>query len=114
MAVAEITNLIIEKGTDFEVTFNVFNESNALLDINESFSGVAKLRKYPTSPIEYEFNVSLNEELDKIILSMSAEDTEQLPSGRCYFDVIITYGYAETTTKKIIKGTIIVSDTASL
>jgi hypothetical protein len=45
---------------------------------------------------------------------MASTMTAQLPSGRCYFDIVLTYGFADTTTKKFVKGTIIVGETASL
>lgn len=114
MAVAEFTNLIIEKGTDFEATFNIFNEDLSEFDIVGSFVGVSKLRKYPTSPISYPFEVTLNEVENNVTISMAATMTSTLPSGRCYFDIVLTYGYSDTTTQKFVKGTIIVGDTASL
>ena len=115
MAVAEINHLIIEKGTDFDETFEIYNEDGSALDINASFSGSAKLRKYPSSPVSYPFNLILDEEGNKVNISMASTITSQLPfSGRCYFDVILTYGYSNPTTKKYVKGTIIVNDSASL
>lgn len=115
MAVAEINHLSIEKGTDFDETFKIFNEDGSLLDINDSFTGSAKLRKYSTSPISYPFNLIIDDENDEVNISMASTMTAQLPfSGRCYFDIILTYGYANPTTKKYVKGTIIVNDSASL
>lgn len=114
MAVAEFTNLTIEKGTDFEATFNIFKEDESELDIDASFTGTSKLRKYPTSPTSYPFEVTLNQAENNVTISMASTITSTLPSGRCYFDIRLTYGYADTTTKKFVSGTIIVNDTASL
>lgn len=114
MAVAEINSLVIEKGSDFDATFTIYNEDGSKLGITTNFTGVSKLRKYPTSPITYPFNVYLNTDDSTVTISMASTMTSQLPSGRCYYDVMLTYGYAETTTKKYVKGTIIVQDTASL
>lgn len=114
MAVYEINSLTIEKGTDFEETFKFYNEDGSPLGINSSFSGSAKLRKHPTSPTVYPFDLILNQETDDVIISMASSITSTLPSGRCYFDLILTYGFADTTTKKFIKGSIIVGDTVSL
>lgn len=114
MAVAEFTNLTIQKGTDFEATFNIFNEDESEFDITGSFVGISKLRKYPESSVSYPFQVTLNEVENNVTISMASTITSTLPSGRCYFDVLLTYGYAETTTKKFVSGTIIVQDTASL
>ena len=114
MAVSEFTNLVIEKGTDFEATFNIFKEDETEFDITNSFVGISKLRKYPTSPTSYPFEVTLNEVENNVTISMASTVTSTLPSGRCYFDVVLTYGFADTTTQKFVKGTIIVEDTASL
>lgn len=114
MAVYEINNLTIQKGTNFEETFNIYNEDGTPLGINSSFSGVSKIAKHPTAPVKYPFEVYLNETESSVTISMASTITSQLPSGRCYFDVLLTYGYAETTTKEFIRGTIIVQDTTSL
>lgn len=114
MAVYEINGLTIEKGTDFDETFVIYNEDGSVLGINSSFYGVAKLRKHPTSTTKYPFVLNLDEETNEVNISMASSVTSTLPSGRCYFDIILTYGFADTTTKKFIKGSIIVGDTASL
>jgi hypothetical protein len=114
MAVSEFTNLKIEKGTDFEATFNIFNEDESEFDITSNFVGVSKLRKYSTSPTSYPFEVTLNDVENNVTISMASTMTSALPSGRCVFDILLTYGYADTTTKKFVQGTIIVEDTASL
>lgn len=114
MAVAEITSLAIEKGESFDATFTIYNEDGSKLGFDTSFTGTSKLRKYPNSPQQYPFVVTLNNADSTVNISMASTVTSQLPSGRCYFDVLLTYGYAEPTTKKYVKGSIIVNDTASL
>jgi hypothetical protein len=114
MAVYEISNLTIQKGTDFDATFTISNADGSSLGINTSFVGVSKLRKYPEAVKEYPFQVYLNAEESSVMISMASTITSELPSGRCYFDVLLTSGFAETTTKKYISGSIIVQDTASL
>lgn len=114
MSAYEITTLTIEKGATFDETFKIYNEDGSPLGIDSSFVGVAKISKHPSSSIKYPLNVTLYPDTGDVNVSMAATMTAQLPSGRCYFDVLLTYGYADTTTKKFIKGTIIVGDTASL
>lgn len=114
MAVYEINSLKIEKGTDFDETFKIYNDDGSPLDINSSFTGVAKIRKYPASPVSYPLDLFLDENTNEVNISMGATMTTAVPSGRCYFDIILTYGFADTTTKKFVKGTIMVEDTASL
>jgi hypothetical protein len=114
MAVYEINSLTIQKGASFDETFTIYNEDGSPLGINSSFVGVSKLRKYPNSEKEYPFDVYLDEINSSVSISMASTITSLLPSGRCYFDILLTYGYSDATTKKFITGTIIVEDTASL
>ena len=114
MAVYEINSLTIQKGTDFDATFTIFNDDGSPLGINSSFVGISKLRKYPEAVKVYPFDVELDNANSSVLISMASTVTSTLPSGRCYFDVLLTYGYADTTTKKFITGSIIVQDTSSL
>lgn len=114
MAVYEINNLTIQKGADFEETFIIYNEDGSPLGINTSFVGVSKLKKHASSALEYPFEVYLDDINSSVTISMASTMTSALPSGRCVFDILLTYGYADTTTKKFVQGTIIVEDTASL
>ena len=114
MAVYEINSLTIQKGTDFDATFTIFNDDGSPLGINSSFIGASKLRKYPKAVKNYPFNVELDNLSSSVIISMASTITSTLPTGRCYFDVLLTYGFAESTTKKFITGSIIVQDTSSL
>lgn len=113
MAVAEINNLVIDKGEDFDATFTIYNEDGTKLGFNTSFTGVSKLRKYPSSPKQYSFNVTLNNNNSSVTISMASTITSELPSGRCYYDVMITSGQTPQA-KKYVTGTLIVRDTAAL
>lgn len=121
MSVAQINNLTIEKGTDFEAKFKILNSDSSNYSIASNYSAKSKIRKYPSSPISQEFKVDIIGSTGEVIISMGKTTTELLASGRNYFDVLIVgptqnpNGIGVTyLTKKIIEGTIIVSDTASL
>lgn len=113
MAVYEINNLTIQKGTNFEETFTIFNEDGTPLGINSSFVATSKIARHPSSATKYPFEVYLNESESSVTISMASTMTAQLPSGRCSFDVFLTYGFSEPITKEFIKGTIVVYDTIS-
>jgi hypothetical protein len=120
MAVAVI-NLTLEKGTDFDARFRIFNSDSSDYKFSQFYSGVSKIRKYPSSPISQEFKVDITGATGEIIISMDSATTKLLESGRNYFDVLITGPTQNTngigityTTKKVVEGSIIVSDTASL
>jgi hypothetical protein len=115
MPVYEVNDITIQKGTDFTKTFfGIKNSDGSPLGINSSFIGTSKLRKNPKSKTSYPFNVILNQIDDSITISMASSITSTLPSGRCYFDVLLRTGPLEIATKEPISGTIIVQDTCSL
>lgn len=114
MAVAAV-NLVIEKGTDFTTTFNIFASDNGPVTLS-NYEGISKVRKHPTSLKSKSFDVEViidDPTKQSVKISMSGVDTSELTSGRNYFDVFLrdtNTGY----TFKVVEGTIIVNDSASL
>lgn len=120
MAVA-VVNLNLEKGTDFDAKFKIFQSDSSNYQFSQFYSGKAKIRKYPSSPVFHEFKVDIIAQSGEIIISMAKTTTELLSSGRNYYDVLITgparnpNGIGVTyATSKVVEGSIIVSDTASV
>lgn len=111
MAVAEITNIIIEKGTDFEVTFNLFNPDQSASILSGLTTTYAKIRKYPGSNDGEEFSKTITSGKGTIKLTLTATQTANLKVGRNYFDVVLTISGKKT---KVIKGTAIVEESASV
>jgi hypothetical protein len=113
MAVAEITNLVIEKGTDFEAIFNLFEPDNSSASLAgiASTSTYATVRKHPTSVLFEEFSKTIIPSAGTIILTLTAEQTSNLTAGRNYFDVVITI---DNKKVKVIKGTAIVEESTSV
>lgn len=111
MAVAEITNIVIEKGTDFEATFNLFDpnqSASVLLGLTTTY---ATIRKYPDATTGEEFAKTITAGTGTIKLSLTSEQTARLKAGRNYFDVVLTM-YNKRV--KVIKGTAIVEESASV
>jgi len=110
MAVAEVTHLTIEKGTDFEYDFQLFDDNGQFINL-ENCQVIAKLKKYPGSKTFNTFDVVfLNRSQGIIRLLMSDSSTIFLTEGRNWFDVAVIYPNAKV--KLVIKGTIIVKETA--
>jgi hypothetical protein len=111
MAVAEINNLIIYKGTDFEATFNLFEADSSAVTLNYLGASYARVRKFPTSIAYEDFAISITTSTGTIKLTLTAEKTSRLTVGRNYFDVILTI-----SSKKVpmLRGTIIVEESNSL
>lgn len=94
MAVSSV-NISIQKGTNFSETFILFGDDGRLLDLSPFLeNGVltvsAKLKKYPSSPTSYNFAYSVLLNFSEIEITMAPEVTATLPTGRCYYDVILT------------------------
>lgn len=111
MAVAEITNIVIEKGTDFEATFNLFNPNQSASVLTGLTTTYANIRKYPDSTTGEEFSKIITAGTGTIKLTLTATQTANLKAGRNYFDVVLTIDGKKT---KVIKGTAIVEESASV
>lgn len=111
MAVPAV-NLRLEKGTDFEATFDVTNSDGTTFSLS-NYTATAKIRKHPTATSYQSFTTGITTATGKINVSMASTITSQLASGRNYYDVIIIQ--AETgKIKKVSEGMILVVDTVSV
>ncbi len=111
MAVAEITNIVIEKGTDFEATFTLFDPDQSATVLAGLTTTYASIRKYPDSTDGEEFSKTITAGTGTIKLELTSTQTANLKAGRNYFDVVLTLSGKKT---KVIKGTAIVEESASV
>ena len=111
MAVAEINNLVIEKGTYFEVTFNLFDPDNSASTLLGVTTTYATIRKHPTSTLYEDFSYNVVGATGTIDLSLTEQQTSNLEVCRNYFDVVIV---VEGKKKKFLKGTAIVKDSIAV
>ena len=111
MAVAEITNIVIEKGTDFEATFNLFEADQSPTVLSGLSTTYAMIRKYPDSTTGEEFGKTITAGTGTIKLTLTAAQTANLKAGRNYFDVVLTINSKKI---KVIKGTAIVEESSSV
>lgn len=111
MAVAEITNLVIEKGVDFEATFNLFDSDSSISVLSGLSTTYAAIRKYPTSTSYEEFSKTITGGTGTIKLSLTAEQTANLSEGRNYFDVVLTINSKRV---KVLRGTALVYESVSV
>lgn len=111
MAVAEITNIVIEKGTDFDATFNLFDPDQSASVLSGLTTTYATIRKYPDATTGEEFSKTITSSTGTIRLSLTAIQTANLKAGRNYFDVVLTLYNRRI---KVIKGTAIVEESSSV
>jgi hypothetical protein len=101
-------NINIERGADFETSFNVTNPDNSTVSL-VGYSAAAKIKKFASSESFKSFSISIIAATGKIIVSMANTVTSDLDSGRYYYDVIITSQSGKKT--KVVEGMALVSDT---
>ena len=111
MAVAEITNIVIEKGTDFEATFNLFDPDQSASILSGLSTTYATIRKFPDATTGEEFTKIITAGTGTIKLTLTATQTANLKAGRNYFDVVLTINNKRI---KVLKATAIVEESSSV
>lgn len=115
MAVTEITSLVIEKGTQFEIEFDLTNDDETPFTLLGIGTVNSKIRKHANSAIYESFSVNIVAGQGLLKLSLSPTQTANLETGRNYFDVLIyTISGDPNTRQKFVKGTVIVEESMSL
>ena len=105
-------NIVIEKGTDFEATYNVSNSDSSVYSLTNQ-TATAKIRKHPTATSVKSFTTSITTSTGEIKISMGSTVTADLTAGRNYYDVILTHSVTGKKIK-IFEGTALVHDTVSV
>lgn len=111
MAVAEINNLVIEKGTDFSAEFNLFESDSSAAVLSSLGTSYATIRKHPTATDYKNFAITITAATGKVKVSMGSTITSELTPGRNYFDVVLTISGLKT---KVVKGTVLVEESVSV
>jgi hypothetical protein len=83
------SNIVIDQGTDYEVTINVKDANTTPIDLN-GFTGQAQIRKYFTSTKKYDFSVTIAANTGEVTLAMSAANTAKISAGRYLYDCVLT------------------------
>lgn len=111
MAVPSV-NFTIDKGVDFLTAIRI-RIDGAPVELND-YTFSSKIKKHYGSSTSYEITVTptvpTNEGL--VNLSVSAEDSESIPIGRYYYDLLAT-NIATGFVTKVVEGSILVKGTAS-
>jgi len=111
MAAVSSVNLVIQKGTYFEETFFLDAEDGLGLNLTNT-TATSKVRKHPTAGIAHTFSTTTTVSDSTVKISMTSDKTAELPSGRSYYDVLLTS--AGGTITKVLEGNVIVKETVSL
>jgi hypothetical protein len=87
--VAIKANLDIDQGSTFQTTINVTDENDDIVNLT-GYTGVAQMRKHYTSSTSYSFTVSISPAIGTVTLSMTANATANIVSGRYVYDCELT------------------------
>lgn len=99
-------NLLIDQGSTYSTTLTLTNETDEAMDLT-GYSGAAQLRKHYTSSNSYVFGVDLNATAGTVTLSMNANNTANIASGRYVYDVEITSSSGVVT--RVVEGIVTVT-----
>lgn len=100
------TNLTIDQGSVFYSDLVLSDENGDLLNL-EGYTANSQIRRwYTSSNATATFTTSINTISSAIVLSLTANQTSAIPSGRYVYDVEITDGLE---TLRIIEGIVTVT-----
>lgn len=106
---AIIANIFIDQGTDYEVTIDVTDTSDNIIDLN-GYSAIAQIRKtYGSTTIAETFSTSITPSTGKVTLTLTDTQTTGLKIGRYVYDLIITDSSGVKT--RVIEGQAIITPT---
>ena len=99
-------NLKIDQGSDFTTAINLTDDDGDILNLT-GYTGEAQIRKYYTSTTAYDFTVDIGANTGQVTLSLSANTTNNIPSGRYVYDVEITD--LNGTISRILEGIVTIT-----
>ena len=105
---ATISNLFVDAGSDFSNLITVASSTGAPL-ILTNYTVKAQIRKSYSSSQFFNFSASVYDaEFGKILIALTAAQSEDIPAGRWLYDVEIT-NTATGTKKRVVEGIVTVT-----
>jgi len=96
-------NLLLEKGTDFDATFNIQNEDNTTPLNLTGYTADAKMRRSYYSTTSTDFTVGFVDRYNGILkISMTNVATAALDPRRYVYDIVLTSSQGIKT--RVIEG----------
>lgn len=99
-------NIVIDQGSDFEVTVNMADANNVPTNLT-GFVGSAQMRKHYTSLTATNFNVVVSANTGRVALSMNSATSGVLTPGRYVYDCELAS--SSNVVTRIIEGIVTVS-----
>jgi len=99
-------NLIIDQGASYSTNIDILDEYGIAIDLT-SYTGAAQMRKHYTSSNSVSFSVDLGGADGTVTLSLSANATANIASGRYVYDVELTSSSGEVS--RVLEGIVTVT-----
>lgn len=99
------SNIVIDQGSTFSTIINLTDENGNPINLS-TYTGAAQMRKHYTSSNSVSFTVSLDSS-GQVILSLTANQTANIVSGRYVYDVEVTDNTG--TISRIVEGIVTVT-----
>jgi hypothetical protein len=94
-------NIIIPQGSSFSTTFSLTDENGDPLDLS-GYSAASQMRKHHTSSNAVSFTIELVANAGTIGISLTANQTANVVSGRYVYDVETTDGTGAVS--RVVEG----------
>lgn len=100
------SNIVIDQGSDYEVTVNVKDANNSPVVLT-GYTGSAQMRKHFTSLTSYSFGVTVTANTGEVTLSMPSNTSNYISPGRYVYDCELTS--SSNTKLRIVEGIVTVT-----
>lgn len=99
-------NLVVDQGADFSTSITVTNDDGGVISLS-GYTGAAQMRKHYTSTTATNFTVTIDEDLGKVVLSLSSTQTANLTPGRYVYDCELRS--SGNTVSRVLEGIVTVT-----
>ena len=100
------SRLVIDQGSDYEVTINVKDANSSPIDLT-GYTGQAQMRKHFSSSTKYDFDVTITAQTGEVTLSMAAANTANIAHGRYVYDCFITSN--NNVVSRVVEGIVTIN-----
>lgn len=108
---APILNIVIEKNASFTMLVTVQGTNEVPIDISD-YIIESQIREYPDSDIVQSFSITITDgQNGKFTLSLTPEQTLDLPSKNMVYDVLVTTGESKF---RYLQGNVTVSSAVTI
>lgn len=109
---ASIVNLFVDQGSDYTLTLTVKDDNGNATDIT-GYTVEAYFQKWTGSNTVYKFTPTVTDATNgKLQIKLSGSVSDDIPSGRYNYDVVINNS-EQDITRRVIQGQVTLSPTAS-